>query len=87
MFRLIPSLLIALALNHAAMAAEPVKPVVPVVEASAPTPAPAPSRQPPQFYDYSANQTSDVFGANLFTAGLPLQQAHEDLPHAPLGGT
>ena len=28
-----------------------------------------------------------VLGANLFTAGLPLQQAHEDLPHPLLGGT
>ena len=76
MFRLIPSLLIAVALNHVAMAAEPAKPVVPVGEASAPTP----SRQPPQFYDYSANLTSDVFGANLFTGAFAREGATQFNP-------
>ena len=80
MFRLIPSLLIAIALNHAAMAAEPAKPIVPVTEASTPTPAPAPSRQPPQFYDYSANLTSDVFGANLFTGAFAREGATQFNP-------
>ena len=80
MFRLIPSLLIAVALNHAAMAAEPAKPVVPVGEASAPTPAPTQSRQPPQFYDYSANLTSDVFGANLFTGAFAREGATQFNP-------
>ena len=80
MFRLIPSLLIAIALNHAAMAAEPAKPIVPVTEASTPTPAPAPSRQPPQFYDYSANLTSDVFGVHLFTGACAREGATQFNP-------
>lgn len=68
MLRLIFSLPIAVALHHAAFAAEPAKPVVPVAETSAV--APTSSRQPPQAYDYSANLSSDVFGANLFTGAF-----------------
>ena len=78
MFLLIPSLLIAIALNHAAMAAEPAKPIAPTAEASAP--APMPSRQSPQFYDYSANLTSDVFGANLFTGAFAREGATQFNP-------
>jgi protein involved in polysaccharide export with SLBB domain len=35
--------------------------------------APEPRTQPPQFYDYSANLNSDVFGANLFTGAFARQ--------------
>lgn len=80
MFRLIPSLLIAIALNHAAMAAEPAKPIAPTAEASTPTPVPALVRQPPQFYDYSANLNSDVFGANLFTGAFAREGATQFNP-------
>jgi len=36
--------------------------------------------QPPQFYDYSANMTSDVFGANLFTGAFSRQGATQFNP-------
>lgn len=37
---------------------------------ASPLPAPEIGVQPPQFFDYSANLASDVFGANLFTGSF-----------------
>ena len=37
---------------------------------ASPLPAPEIGVQPPQFFDYSANLVSDVFGANLFTGSF-----------------
>jgi len=47
--------------------AQPVQ-VAPVV-----SPAPVAEVKPPQFADYTANQNSDVFGANLFTGAFARQ--------------
>jgi len=45
-------------------------------QAAAPgLPAPAIRTQPPQFFDYSANLASDVFGANLFTGAFAREGA------------
>lgn len=47
----------------------------------APEPIQEPKAQPPQRYDYSANQKSDVFGANLFTGAFALQGATQFNPN------
>jgi len=56
----------------------------PQVEASKPTPATAPATapraQPPQAIDYTANQKSDVFGANLFTGAFAREGATQFNP-------
>ncbi|MFP5486372.1 MAG: polysaccharide biosynthesis/export family protein [Gammaproteobacteria bacterium] len=40
----------------------------------------APRNQPPQYYDYSANLQSDVFGANLFTGSFAREGATQFNP-------
>ena len=58
----------------------------PQVEASQPTAATAPATaaatraQPPQAFDYTANQNSDVFGANLFTGAFAREGATQFNP-------
>lgn len=48
---------------------------------AAPTaPAPQIQTQPPQFFDYTSNLTSDVFGANLFTGAFARQGATQFNP-------
>lgn len=44
------------------------------------SPAPEIRTQPPQFFDYSANLNSDVFGANLFTGSFARQGATQFNP-------
>ena len=73
MHRLLLSLLLACGLAQAAFAAEPAK-------LPAPAPTPELRTQPPQFYDYSANLTSDVFGANLFTGAFAREGATQFNP-------
>lgn len=46
-----------------------------------PPPAAELRTQPPQFYDYSANLKSDVFGANLFTGSFARQGATQFNPN------
>lgn len=46
-----------------------------------PSPTPELRTQPPQFYDYSANLNSDVFGANLFTGSFARQGATQFNPN------
>ncbi len=48
-------------------------PIAPPVNPASTALAPAINTQPPQFFDYSTNLNSDVFGANLFTGSF----AHE----------
>lgn len=43
-------------------------------------PAPSIGVQPPQFFDYSTNLTSDVFGANLFTGSFAREGATQFNP-------
>ena len=78
MLRPITSLLLALTLGQAALAADAIKPTImgtPSVDA-APPPAPAPMpASAAQSADYSANLASDVFGANLFTGAFARQGA------------
>lgn len=47
---------------------------------AATTAAPEQGAQPPQLRDYSANQTSDVFGANLFTGAFAREGATQFNP-------
>lgn len=47
---------------------------------SAPSPVPSIQPQPPQFFDYSTNLQSDVFGANLFTGAFARQGATQFNP-------
>ena len=79
MHRLLLSLVIAFGLTQAAFAAEPTKLPAPT---SAPTQTQTPElrTQPPQFQDYSANLTSDVFGANLFTGAFAREGATQFNP-------
>ena len=66
----------------------PVSPLFPTPALSAPAttpatlaaPAPEIRTQPPQFFDYSANLKSDVFGANLFTGAFARQGATQFNP-------
>jgi protein involved in polysaccharide export with SLBB domain len=63
----------ALNLNGAATgAAQPSQAAAPQAP---PANTPVPRTEPPQFYDYSANLKSDVFGANLFTGAFARQGA------------
>lgn len=48
---------------------------------AADAPEPVPRTQPPQFYDYSANLHSDVFGANLFTGSFAREGATQFNPN------
>jgi protein involved in polysaccharide export with SLBB domain len=48
--------------------------------AAAAAPAPELRTQPPQFFDYSSNLNSDVFGANLFTGAFARQGATQFNP-------
>lgn len=55
----------------------------PVTDHVTPGSAPAATElrtQPPQFYDYSANLNSDIFGANLFTGSFARQGATQFNP-------
>lgn len=55
----------------------------PVTDRATPGLAPAAPElrtQPPQFYDYSANLNSDIFGANLFTGSFARQGATQFNP-------
>jgi protein involved in polysaccharide export with SLBB domain len=54
-------------------AAKAVPVAVPAAPADASNPVPDARMQPPQFYDYSANLASDVFGARLFTGAFARQ--------------
>jgi len=45
-----------------------------------PSAAPSITVQPPQFFDYSSNLTSDVFGANLFTGAFAREGATQFNP-------
>lgn len=58
-----------------AVAAKPVATATPAVTTPLDTATPVPDlrTQTPQFYDYSANLNSDVFGANLFTGAFARQ--------------
>lgn len=47
---------------------------------AAAAPAPEIRTQPPQFFDYSANLSSDVFGTNLFTGSFARQGATQFNP-------
>ncbi len=57
---------------NAAAVAKPIA-VVPVAAADANSLPPDLRAQTPQFYDYTANLNSDVFGANLFTGAFARQ--------------
>lgn len=46
----------------------------------APATTPEPRTQPPQFYDYTANLNSDVFGTNLFTGAFAREGATQFNP-------
>ena len=48
--------------------------------ATAPADAAAPRAQPPQVFDYTANEASDVFGANLFTGAFAREGATQFNP-------
>lgn len=50
-------------------------------QARSPAVVPEIRSQPPQFYDYSANLSSDVFGANLFTGSFARQGATQFNPN------
>lgn len=52
----------------------------PQAAASQPAAATAARGQPPQTFDYSANQASDVFGANLFTGAFAREGATQFNP-------
>lgn len=52
----------------------------PQAAASQPATAAAPRVQSPQTFDYSANQSSDVFGANLFTGAFAREGATQFNP-------
>ena len=52
----------------------------PAAPAAPPTPATSISTQPPQFFDYSSNLASDVFGAQLFTGAFARQGATQFNP-------
>ena len=55
--------------------------ILQVPQAAASQPAAAtPRPQPPQTFDYSANQASDVFGANLFTGAFAREGATQFNP-------
>jgi protein involved in polysaccharide export with SLBB domain len=51
------------------------------VQATSAMQAPEARQQPPQYYDYSANLNSDVFGANLFTGSFARQGATQFNPN------
>jgi protein involved in polysaccharide export with SLBB domain len=80
MSRLILSLLIVLALSQPALAIESTLPVMPVADVKLSPSLPVPLGQPPQRLDYSANLTSDVFGANLFTGAFAGQSGAQFNP-------
>lgn len=65
---------------------QPATPMTPTMAPNAPAPsvpaavAPEIRTQPPQYFDYSANLKSDVFGANLFTGAFAREGATQFNP-------
>ena len=87
MLRPITSLLLALALGQAALAADAIKSqstagaiAAALASTTAASPPAPPPSSAPQWTDYSANLNSDVFGANLFTGAFARQSATEFNP-------
>jgi protein involved in polysaccharide export with SLBB domain len=63
--------------------AKPAPALTPAAAPAIPTSAPAATinTQPPQFFDYSSNLASDVFGAHLFTGSFARQGATQFNPN------